>query len=346
MTYILGIETSCDETAAAVIKANKSEVSVLSHVVNSQIKIHEQFGGVVPEVAARQHLVNILPIVNQAIKQAKLTLNKISAIAATQGPGLAGSLMVGFETAKTLAWLNNKPLYEINHLTGHLWSWLLPEVGKTSTLNIPWPFIALIVSGGHTELVLVKDFVNHEIIGKTLDDAAGEAFDKAAKIMNLGYPGGPILSKRAALGKEQAWDFPRPMLQQQDFNFSFSGLKTSLLYKINKLGKLSDQQINDLCASWQAAVIEVLVEKTVRAAKFYQAKAVAVVGGVSANQNLRQAMTEKCVNNNWLLLLPHMTYAGDNAAMIALAGFMSHHLGRQSSNKNFLTSAIKPSLNI
>lgn len=346
MTYILGIETSCDETAAAVIVADQKQVSVLSHVVNSQIKIHEQFGGVVPEVAARQHIINMLPIVDQALKQAKLSMAQIDAMAATYGPGLAGSLMVGFETAKTMAWLNQKPLYEVNHLVGHLWSWLLPEVGKTESIIITWPFIALIVSGGHTELVLVKDFINYEVVGKTLDDAAGEAFDKAAKIMNLGYPGGPILSQRAAQGDQKTWDFPRPLLQQPDFNFSFSGLKTSLLYKIKALGELNDEQINNLCASWQAAVIEVLVEKTIRAAKFYQVKAVAVVGGVSANQSLRQQLTEKCATNNWSLLLPKMLYTGDNATMIALAGFVSHHLGKQSLNKNFITTAIKPNLNI
>lgn len=346
MTYILGIETSCDETAAAVIKADKTTVTVLAHVVNSQIKIHKQFGGVVPEVAARQHIINILPIVDQALKQAKLTVKQIDAIAATQGPGLAGALMVGFETAKTLAWLKQKPLYEVNHLIGHLWSWLLPEVGKTEPININWPFIALIVSGGHTELILVKDFINYEVIGKTLDDAAGEAFDKAAKIMNLGYPGGPILSKRALLGDKNTWSFPRPLLQQPDFNFSFSGLKTSLLYKIKALGDLNEEQINNLCASWQAAVIEVLIEKTVRAAKFHHAQAVAVVGGVSANQSLRQEMAVKCSLNNWPLLLPKMLYTGDNATMIALAGFISHRLGQQALNKNFITTAIKPNLNI
>lgn len=346
MIYILGIETSCDETATTVIVADKKQVRVLSHVVNSQVKIHEQFGGVVPEVAARQHIINILPLVVQALKQANLTIKRIDAIAATQGPGLAGSLMVGFETAKTLAWLNQKPLYEVNHLTGHLWSWLLPEVGKSEPLKITLPFIALIVSGGHTELVLVKDFINYKVIGKTLDDAAGEAFDKAAKIMNLGYPGGPILSKRAVHGNEKTWIFPRPLLQQSDFNFSFSGLKTSLLYKVKALGNLNDDQINNLCASWQAAVIEVLVEKTIRAAQFYQVKAVAVVGGVSANQSLRRQITEKCALHNWLLLLPKMLYTGDNATMIALSGFITHYLGKQSLNKNFISSTIKPNLNI
>jgi N6-L-threonylcarbamoyladenine synthase len=346
MTYILGIETSCDETAAAVIEADEKQVSVLSHVVNSQIKIHEQFGGVVPEVAARQHIINILPIVDQALKQANLTIKQITAIAATYGPGLAGSLMVGFETAKTLAWLNHKSLYETNHLIGHLWSWLLPEVGKTESIKITFPFIALVVSGGHTELVLVKDFINYEVVGKTLDDAAGEAFDKAAKIMNLGYPGGPILGQRATQGDKNTWSFPRPLLQQKDFNFSFSGLKTSLLYKIKELENLNDEQINNLCASWQAAVVEVLAEKTIKAARFYQAKAVAVVGGVSANKSLREAMTEKCAVNNWPLLLPKMLYTGDNATMIALAGFISHHLGKQKVNKNFIISAIKPNLNI
>ncbi len=346
MAYILGIETSCDETAAAVIAANKKQITVLSHVVNSQIKIHEQFGGVVPEVAARQHIVNILPIINQALKQADLNIEKITAIAGTQGPGLVGSLMVGFETAKTLAWLKNLPLYEVNHLVGHLWSWLLPTAGESKPLQIIYPFLALVVSGGHTELVLVKSATDYQIVGQTLDDAAGEAFDKAAKILNLGYPGGPILSKRAVTGDPQAHSFPRPLLQHKDFNFSFSGLKTSLLYRLKDFTELDDQLINDLCASWQAAVVEVLVEKTIRAAAFYQVKAVAVVGGVSANQSLRQAMAIRCQENDWELLLPALTYTGDNATMIALAGFMTYDIGQTKLNKNFISSAVNPNLNI
>ncbi len=346
MIYILGIETSCDETSAAVLGYEKNRIFVLTQVVNSQINLHSKFGGVVPEVAARQHIKNILPVINLALRQAKIKIEDITAVAATRGPGLAGALMVGWETAKTLAWLHKKPLYEVNHLLGHLWSFLLPPVGESNLINPSFPFISLIVSGGHTELVLVKSSNSYQVIGKTYDDAAGEAFDKVAKIMNLGYPGGPILSKRASLGNSKAFLFPRPMSKDKNFNFSFSGLKTAVLYKIRKLAELSDQQINDLSASFQAAVVEVLVDKTIRAALINQVQMVTVVGGVSANQNLRQVMTAAAKENSLLLRLPLMSYTGDNATMIALAGLMDYYLGKKNLAKKFLQFAIKPNLNI
>jgi len=336
---ILGIETSCDETAAAVISLEGDNLHVASHLVNSQVNLHATFGGVIPEVAARQHIKNMLPLIDEAMQVAKINFKDIDALAVTKGPGLAGALMVGLETAKTLAWLHHKPLYETNHLLGHLWSWLLPPVGQEKKMNIEFPFLSLIVSGGHTELVVVKDYARYEVVGRTLDDAAGEAFDKVAKILELGYPGGPILSKRAELGDSNSFVFPRPMLMDKKFDFSFSGLKTAVLYTYKKQTQIDDVLINNITASFQAATVEVLVKKTIRAAKHHKVKAVAVVGGVSANALLRAQFKKYLAEISMPLFLPELTYTGDNAAMIALAGYMVYNKSDMNLSNQLIASA-------
>jgi N6-L-threonylcarbamoyladenine synthase len=343
--HILGIETSCDETAAAVISVDKEYLHVLSHVVNSQVSRHAAFGGVVPEVASRLHIKNVLPIIEESLQIAKVKMSDINAIAVTQGPGLAGALMVGLETAKTLAWLYDKPLYLTNHLLGHLWSWVLPPVGERKKIKIEFPFLGLIVSGGHTELVVVLDYHQYEVVGRTLDDAAGEAFDKVAKILGLGYPGGPVLSKRASQGDSQAFVFPRPMLMNKNFNFSFSGLKTSVLYTYKKQSNLSEIFVNNIAASFQVAVVDVLVKKTIAAALYYQVKAVVVVGGVSANQALRDQFQFQLSKINLPFYLPELIYTGDNAAMIALAGYIDYNKVKIIKS-DYLTAAASPNFSI
>ncbi len=322
MKRILGIETSCDETAAAVIGVESGQVQVFSNVVSSQMEIHARYGGVVPEVAARQHIKNIIPVIDQALSKAQLSLGEIDLVAATLGPGLIGSLMVGWETAKTLAWAQNLPLVPVNHLVGHLWSWLLPGEGEKKDIEVPFPYLSLIVSGGHTELVLVNSFFDWQILGRTVDDAAGEAFDKVAKLLGLGYPGGPALSKLAQSGKTDEFSLPRPMLNSGDFNFSFSGLKTAVLYLYQKLeSNLTSEKLADLAASFEAAVVDTLSAKMEQAIDKYQVKMISVVGGVSANQRLRRQLSDLAKIKNVSLEMPQLRYTGDNAAMIALAGY-------------------------
>src|SRR3989338_2541204 len=275
---IFGIETSCDETSAAVVKINRNHFFVLSNVVSSQIKIHQPYGGVVPELAARNHIKNILPVINQALIEAKIKPNQVDKIAVTVGPGLITSLLIGVQTAKILAYTWQKPIAGINHMVAHIYAnWLNNKL-------IKFPAIALIVSGGHTELVLIKNKNNFKKVGQTLDDAAGEAFDKVAQLLNVGYPGGPIISRLAERGDINAFNFPRPMIEKDNFNFSFSGLKTAVLYTIKDLPKkLSDKQLADLSASFQQAVVETLVAKTIKAAEHFKAKTVILAGGVAAN---------------------------------------------------------------
>jgi len=265
---ILGIETSCDETAAAIVQNKSERFEILSSVVSSQVDIHAKTGGIVPEVAAREHIKNILPIIDQALKKASMDYHKIDAIAVTAGPGLITSLLVGAETAKVLSYTWNKPLTAINHLAAHIYANFISASWRT---KIQFPLLALVVSGGHTELVLMKKHLDYQVIGQTRDDAAGEAFDKVAKLLNLGYPGGPIISKLAKDGDRKAVDLPRPMIKENNFDFSFAGLKTAALYKIQS-GKynLKDKKtIADFCASFEQAAIDVLVEKTIKAAKKY-----------------------------------------------------------------------------
>jgi len=312
---ILGIETSCDETAAALIEASGTGFSILSNVVSSQIEIHKKYGGVVPEVAARNHIINIIPVIDQALAEAKIKPTQIDQIAVTIGPGLITSLMIGIETAKTLAYAWRKPIVSINHLKAHLYAnWL-------NNQKMKFPAICLIVSGGHTELILVKNEKNFKKIGQTLDDAAGEAFDKTAQLLNIGYPGGPIISKLALKGNPKAFKFARPMINSNDFNFSFSGLKTSVLYTVQKLKKIDQKTIADICASFQQAAVDVLVAKTFRAAKYHKAKTVMLSGGVAANQLLRENYKLQAESYKLDFLMPTINLCTDNAAMTAAAAF-------------------------
>ncbi|MDP3244163.1 MAG: tRNA (adenosine(37)-N6)-threonylcarbamoyltransferase complex transferase subunit TsaD [bacterium] len=355
---ILGIETSCDETAAAVLEVKNGRFSVLSNVVASQIKIHAKTGGVVPEVAAREHAKAILTVVKMAIQNSKLktqNLGKnIDAIAVTAGPGLITSLLVGVETARTLSYLWKKPLVAVNHLEGHVYAnWLLhpchsglePESRKQELLDSRWslprttmrggndnkkfPILCLIVSGGHTELVLMRNCLDYKIIGATRDDAAGECFDKAAKILGLGYPGGPAVSAEAAKLKTQnsklkTMVFPRPMINSPDFDFSFSGLKTAVLYYVkSQKDKKIKKHLPEICYEVQEAIVDVLVAKTIAAAKKYKVKTVMLGGGVAANKRLREqlkkAVQKEIPTTNYSL--PNLQYTTDNAAMIAAAGY-------------------------
>lgn len=339
--YILGIETSCDETAAAVLKIDRDKLSVLSSIVNSQVAIHKKYGGVIPELAAREHLKNILLVIEVSLAEASIKMSEIGLIAVTQGPGLATSLMVGLETAKTLAWARQIRLVGVNHLTGHLWSWSLPQIKETVALSqIEFPFIALLVSGGHTELVLVKTLRDYKLLGRTLDDAAGEAFDKVAKLLSLGYPGGPEIARAAKKGDRLSYNFPCPLLNSNNYDFSFAGLKTAVLYTLKKIDRLEEQTVNDLAASFQAAALEVLVRKTIKAAVEHRVASIVVAGGVSANQELRKMFVAASVREKFSLHFPHYSYTGDNAAMIAWAGYLT---GNKS---NYLQMKVEPNLTI
>ena len=310
---ILGIETSCDETAAAVVQQKGGKFFIKANVVWSQIKIHQKYGGVVPEVAARNHIKNILPVISQALIEAKIKPKQIDKIAVTVGPGLITSLLIGVQTAKTLAYSWQKSIYPINHLKAHIYvNWL-----KNRPIKLP--AIALVVSGGHTELILVKDKNRLKKIGQTLDDAAGEAFDKVAQLLKIGYPGGPIVSRLAAKGNAHAFDFPRPMTDSNNFNFSFSGLKTAVLYTLKKSQPENKALTADICASFQQAVVDVLAKKTIKAGLHFGAKTVILSGGVAANQLLRQTLEKKTGNLKLDFLMPAINLCTDNAVMIALA---------------------------
>jgi len=319
---ILAIESSCDDTAAAVIEANQSSISIVSSVISSQIPLHQKFGGVVPELAAREHVGNILPVINEALMQAGAAnniKNHIEAIAVTTGPGLITSLMVGIETAKTIAHTLSLPLVGVNHIEGHIYANFIGD-------NLPkLPAIILTVSGGHTNLILMNTLGELKIIGQTRDDAAGEAFDKAAQLMSLGYPGGPAISKFAATvndedAKSFSVIFPRPMINSQDFNFSFSGLKTSLLYALKK-DDLWRERIPLYCKEFEAAIVDVLISKTLSAAKKFNAKTILLAGGVSANSKLRHDLEKAAIKNQILFSAPQLAYTTDNAAMIGAAAY-------------------------
>ena len=316
---ILAIETSCDETSAALLKNGKQ---ILSNLVASQEKLHAQYGGIVPEVAAREHIKIILPIINETLKRAKISLKDIDYLAVTVGPGLISSLMIGVDTAKTFAFILKKTLIAINHLEGHIYSnWLNKKLNNKHL----FPLLCLIVSGGHTQLVLMKNHGEYKIIGETRDDAAGEAFDKVAKILKIGYPGGPIIEKLAKQGNVKTFDLPRPMIKQKNFDFSFSGLKTAVIDVIRsqKLKVLSRKFIQNMSASFQQAVIDVLVEKTIRAAKKYQVKTIMIGGGVAANKSLRKTFKRRIKKElpQTRYSFPQKEYCSDNAAMIAQAAY-------------------------
>lgn len=321
--HVLGIETSCDETSVAVLKYNQQQIKLLSHIISSQVKLHAPWGGVVPELAARRHAEVIIPLLHESLKKARIAPPKIDLIAVTSGPGLITALQVGVETARTLALAWKKPLIAVNHITGHLVSTFL-NLDKWKLVNkkTTWPAIALVVSGGHTEIHLVKKAGDWHLLGRTLDDAAGEAFDKVAKLLKLPYPGGPQVSKLAINGNASAFKFPRPLLNKPNYDFSFAGLKTAVLYAVQKIKNVNTKVKADVCASFQEAATDVLVSKTLKAAQDLKAKTVIVAGGVSANKNLREKFTTE-INEQKIkvnLLFPDLEFTGDNAAMIALAG--------------------------
>lgn len=331
---ILGIETSCDETAVAVIEVNtETDISVLSNFVSSQVKLHAKFGGVVPNLAAREHAKNIGKVFKLALKQAKIkSINEIDLIAVTRGPGLGPALLIGLTFAKTLAWQNDLPIVGVNHLSGHIYSnWLSPikEItdDKCRKVKNIFPNLNLVVSGGHTELVITENYNKFKIIGETMDDAIGEAFDKVARLLDLGYPGGPVISKYAESGDSTKYPLPRPMIYSKDFNFSYSGLKTAVLYLIRDLKEKNtniDGKVKaDIAASFQEAAIDVVVQKTIKAAREHKVTSVMLSGGVSANKSLREKLQFACTNNDYTFHCPEMRYTTDNAAMIAVAGYFA-----------------------
>lgn len=315
---VLGIESSCDETAAAIVDDG---TTVRSDVVASQHEVHARYGGVVPELASRAHILNVVPVIQAALDRAGSTLDEIDGIAVTNAPGLVGALLVGLQTAKALAWVTGKPLVGVHHLEGHLSAiYLEPDPP-------PMPHLALIVSGGHTSLVRVNGHADVVELGATRDDAAGEAFDKGAKLLGLGYPGGVVIDRLARTGDPTAVAFPRAMTASSTgAEFSFSGLKTALLHHVRAHGVPTDQALADLCASYQAAIVEVLVRKTRRVARSEQLAHVQICGGVAANSALRQAMTNAGAEDGFRVYVPKPARCTDNAAMIAAAGF--HRLAR------------------
>lgn len=392
---ILAIETSCDETAAAVLEVlrqtqdkRQEQFKVLSNVISSQIALHNQYGGVVPQLAAREHVKNISHVVETALKEAseignwKLEIGNlpVDLIAVTHGPGLGPALLVGLTYAKTLAWKHDKPIIGVNHMDGHIHSnWLEPA----EPIEDIFPALNVIVSGGHTELVLMRDHGDYEIIGETLDDAVGEAFDKVARLMGLGYPGGPVISKLAENGNPNKYKLPRPMAKSGDFNFSYSGLKTAVLYLIrdlkekgwggrseqsqsgvasegsrsgnpthgNSVGRaMSDSEIPsevkaDIAASFQEAAIDVLIQKAHTAAKKYDVKAILLSGGVSANKLLRARLSETAKTLGIKYFCPTMKYTTDNAAMIAAAGYFSY-IKHPEKFKGWQTVTMQPNLSL
>ncbi|MEN8256486.1 MAG: tRNA (adenosine(37)-N6)-threonylcarbamoyltransferase complex transferase subunit TsaD [Thermodesulfobacteriota bacterium] len=314
---ILGIESSCDETAAAVMR---NDSQLLSNVVDSQIAVHAEYGGVVPEIASRKHLENIYPVVTKALKDADTSLDDIDLLAVTVGPGLIGSLLVGLNFVKAISLIKKIPFVGVDHMAGHLLSVFLGE-------NPPqFPFVALIASGGHSSLFYVTGFYDFTLLGRTRDDAAGEAFDKVAKLLGLPYPGGPEIGKISAEGNPQAITFPRSWLEEGSYDFSFSGLKTSVANHVNKL-KNKDEilPVADICASFQEAVVDVLTQKTIRAAQDKGCQNIVVGGGVAANRRLRQSMTDQCAKNDLNLAMPPVDFCTDNAAMVCLAGFHKYN---------------------
>jgi len=375
---ILAIETSCDETSASIIKANfkvkNLKFKILSNIISSQIKIHAKYGGVYPELASREHVKNILPVIEEAILNSnnkiqilsqtqnskfktltekwKLKIeNYFDVIAVTSGPGLIGSLLVGVNTAKTLAFTLKKPIYSINHIEGHIYANFIGEISnlKSQISKLPkFPLVALIVSGGHTSLVYMKNHLDYKVIGETLDDAAGEAFDKVAKLLNLGYPGGPAISAMAekfpiSLPRRQAGNsqfsnksqssklkFPRPMIDSGDFDFSFSGLKTAVLYAIKKLPKpLGSKTKAQICIEFQDAVVETLVAKTIESAKKYKAKSILLCGGVASNDLLRKKLKVESEKLKVDFFTPQKNLCTDNAAMVGIAAAYKIALGKR-----------------
>lgn len=317
---ILAIESSCDETSVAVLEKS----NVLSNIISSQY-FHSKYGGVVPELASRAHLNTIYSLTHEALEVAKVDINSIDAIAVTNKPGLAGSLIVGTSFAKGLSLSRGLPIIPVNHIEGHLFSGCLQDS------SLEFPFVSMVVSGGHTSIFLVNSFDEYHTVGSTKDDAAGEAFDKIAKLMGLPYPGGPLIDKNAKLGNPFRYDFPRPMIHDPNYDFSFSGLKTSVRYFIHKNfpNGISENEIYDLSASVQQAIIDVLVRKLINAAKHYHVKSIVIAGGVSANSQLRKELKAEADKHKMSMIAPAMNYCVDNAAMIGFIGELKYL-----SNKN------------
>jgi N6-L-threonylcarbamoyladenine synthase len=318
---ILGIESSCDDTGASVIKNS----SILSNVIAGQ-KVHEAYGGVVPELASRAHQKNIVPVVDLALRNANIQLKDIDAIAFTRGPGLMGSLVVGTSFAKGLSLALGCPLLDVNHMHGHVLAHFIDDENKPKPT---FPFLCLTVSGGHTQIVLVKDYLEMVVVGTTIDDAAGEAFDKAAKLLGFPYPGGPLIDAHAKKGNSEAFKFAEPKVE--GLNYSFSGLKTSILYFLQKELKKNDKFIienrNDLCASIQATIIKILMHKLLIAAELYKIKDIAIAGGVSANSGFRESINSTAEKLGWNVFIPKFEYCTDNAAMIAITGKFMYEKG-------------------
>jgi N6-L-threonylcarbamoyladenine synthase len=346
---VLGIETSCDETSASVVEYRNDNIGILSNVVSSQVKLHAKWGGVVPNLAAREHLKNIVPVLKLALKEAGAAPADLDLIAVTNGPGLIPALLIGTSSAKTLSYVWEKPLIGIHHIEGHIAANFISDKisrisNKIQKSSIKFPILCLVVSGGHTQLVLMKDYLKYEIIGQTLDDAAGEAFDKVARILNIGYPGGPAVAAKAAIAESRILNyelskkeknnsiihdskfiihFPRPMLNRNNFDFSFSGLKTAVLYETKKHPELlkNKNYIAEVCHEFQQATIDVLVSKTIKAAGKYDPQTIMLAGGVAANSELRKQLGEKIKSElpDVSYKIPEIKYTGDNAAMIAAA---------------------------
>ena len=317
--YILGIESSCDETAAAVVKNGRE---ILSNVINTQIALHKKFGGVVPEVASRRHIETIDNVIDEALKQADMTFADIDAIAVTYGPGLIGALLVGVSTAKALAYALDKPLVPVHHIKGHI------SANFAAHPSLEPPFVCLVASGGHSHIVNVKDYTEIEVMGRTHDDAAGEAFDKIARVLGLGYPGGPLIDKLAKEGNPKSIKFPRVKMDGNSLDFSFSGVKTAVINYLHKLEQNGEEYNKaDVAASFQDAVTDVLCSHTIEAAKIKNSRIITLAGGVASNTNLREKMTNEAKKCGIDVLYPPPVLCTDNAAMIACAGYYGYLKG-------------------
>ena len=314
--YILGIESSCDETSMSIIKDGKEEIST---VILSQMDTHAYYGGVVPEIASRMHAENITIVLDEVLKKANMTMNDIDAIAVTYGPGLIGSLLVGLMAAKTLAFIYDKPLIPVHHIAGHIYA-------NNLVKKIEFPLMALVVSGGHTELVYMKEDYSFEVLGSTLDDAVGEAYDKVARVISLPYPGGPLVDKLAHTGKD-TYDLPTP-LDDESYNFSFSGLKSSVINLVHNEAQRGNEIIKEnLACSFQNRVVSILTKKTMKALKEKNVKNLIIAGGVAANKGLRESLTKASEENNINLTIPEIKYCTDNGAMIGAAGYFAYKKG-------------------